>query len=66
MNNKIRKTLSIEFPIDIEQGEAGLVYVTSPLVRGLLIARETEAEALAEAPQALADLTKAKDEHEGR
>lgn len=48
--------IDIIFPIDIEQGKAGLFYVTSPLVRGLLVTGRTENEALDKVQQALADL----------
>jgi len=47
---KTRRTISIEFPVDIQVGSAGLVYVTSPLVRSLLVDGETESEALAQVP----------------
>jgi predicted RNase H-like HicB family nuclease len=47
------------FPIDIEQGKAGLFYITSPLVPGLLVTGRTENEALDSVQGALNDLTEA-------
>ena len=54
-----RTNIDIIFPIDVEQGEAGLFYITSPLVRGLLVTGRTENEALDKVQQALTDLAKA-------
>ncbi len=55
-----RRTVPIDFPVDV-QHDHGLVYVTSPVVRGLLIAGYDEAEALAQVPRVLAALTEAAD-----
>jgi len=40
MATKERKIIRIDFPVDTEVGEHGLVYVTCPLIRGLLLALE--------------------------
>jgi hypothetical protein len=50
----ISKTVSVFFPVDVQHADAGLFYVTSPLVRGLLASGKTEADALAKVSGALA------------
>jgi hypothetical protein len=56
-----KKTIRVSFdlPVEIEQGNAGLVYVSSRLIRGLFIAEATEDEALRMVPDVLAALAKA-------
>lgn len=62
-----RTTISIDdFPLDIEQGKSGLFYVTSPLVRGLLVSGRSENEALDAVPQTLLDLAAAAREEQPR
>ena len=48
--------VAFDFPVDLEHGKTGLVYISSPLVRGLLIAAENEEEALRRVPDVLAKL----------
>ena len=50
--------LHMEMPIEIEE-RAGLVVITSPLVRELLVAERTEALALMEATRAVHRLAEA-------
>jgi len=45
--------------LDIEQGSAGLWYVTSPDVKGLLIADKTPEGALSQVPQAVREIQEA-------
>lgn len=61
-----RTTVTVKLPVDIEQGKAGLVYVTSPLVKGLMAARGTEKEALGDVQLVLDSLTAAIDEDNAR
>jgi hypothetical protein len=42
--------------IKIEQGNTGLHYITSPDMQGLLVAKPSRAEALADAPRAIAEI----------
>ena len=51
--------VAFDFPVDIEHGKTGLVYISSPLVKGLLIAAENEDEALRQMPDVLAKLAQA-------
>lgn len=48
--------VTIRIPIDVEQGDAGLFYITSPLLKGLLVAERTEKEALASLPSRIEDM----------
>src|SRR5260370_41290477 len=51
--------VAFDFPVDIEHGKTGLIYISSPLVRGLLIGARTEEEALRQVPDVLAKLSRA-------
>jgi hypothetical protein len=42
--------------IEIEQGDAGLYYATSPDIKGLLVAKRTVAECWADIPRAIAEI----------
>lgn len=46
MKTKTKSKVTVTVPIEIERGEHGLVYVTSPLIRGLLIGHDSEQSAL--------------------
>lgn len=48
--------VTIRVPIDIEHCPTGLVFVTSPFVKGMLIAKGTKDEALARVPQAIQEM----------
>ena len=61
-----RAAVNFDVPVDVEEGDAGLWYVTSPLVRGLLVADKTEEAALARVPAALRELAGARDDEETR
>lgn len=55
---KIQKWVELKarIPVEIEQGERGLVYVTSRMLRGLMIAAPTEKQALELINSAVEDL----------
>lgn len=52
-------TTEVRLPIKVEQGEAGLWYVTSPLIKGLLVAAHSEVAALRKVQSALTDMARA-------
>lgn len=54
-----RTNINIDLPIDVEQGDAGLFYVTSPNIRGLLVTGQTENEALDKVQWTLTHLAEA-------
>jgi hypothetical protein len=49
----------IMLPLNIEKGKHGLFYITSPVIRGLLVATPTLDGALAEVQRAIDDLASA-------
>ncbi len=51
--------VTVRIPIDIEVGDGGLTYVTSPFIRGLLVAEKTEQDALDKLPNSIEDLASA-------
>jgi hypothetical protein len=53
---KERKTVTVELPVDVERDDGGLVYVTCPLIRGLLVAVEGEENIAAKVNKAVAAL----------
>lgn len=52
-------TIDVRLSVDVEQGEHGLFYATSPLIRGLLTVGASADEALAKVPAAIYDLSAA-------
>jgi hypothetical protein len=50
---------AFNLPVDIERSKGGFVFVTSPIVPGLLITEDTEEEALRQVPDVLAELAQA-------
>lgn len=50
------KSLQVEIPVTIEKSKSGLYFVTSPLIKGLLVSERTEAEALAAAVEGVRQL----------
>lgn len=53
------KMLDVSIPITIKTRDSGLVFVTSPLIKGLLVSERTEEEALESARRAVLDLGQA-------
>jgi hypothetical protein len=53
------KLLTVTIPVKVETAESGLIYVTSPIIRGLLVSERTEEKALASAITAVDDLARA-------
>ena len=51
--------ITIDLPLDIERGKHDLFYVTSPLIRGLLVGAETVEAALKQVPDSVAALVQA-------
>ena len=51
--------VTIRIPVVIELGDAGLTYITSPFIRGLLVAEKTEQEAMEKLAGAIEDLASA-------
>lgn len=48
--------VTVRIPIDVEYGDAGLVYLTSPLLKGLFIANQSEEEAFAILPKVIENM----------
>ena len=48
--------VTVRIPIDIESGDAGLWYITSPFIKGLLIAEHTEELAEGKLKEAIEDM----------
>ena len=55
----ILKTMTVTIPLNIEQGYAGLFYVTCPLIKGLMVALPSQEEAIAAIPHAINALASA-------
>lgn len=51
--------IDAKIPIDIKQGDSGLFFGTSKLVRGLLVTGKSEDEVIRKAPGLLRDLSDA-------
>jgi hypothetical protein len=49
----------LNLPLHVEKGETGIIFVTSPLIRGLLIAEASEEIALRKVHEAVAELARA-------
>lgn len=52
----------VRIPVNVQIGTAGLTYVTSPFIRGLLVSDRTEAAALESVALAIEDLGRASTE----
>ena len=51
-----RADIEAMIPVDIKLGTSGLYFVTSPLIKGLLVSDRTRADVLQRAREALQDL----------
>lgn len=51
------KTITIELPVTINQKESGLLFLRSPLIKGLLVSAHTEEELAAKAQEAISGLS---------
>lgn len=58
---KERKTIQLDLQVDIEESDVGLWYITSPAIRGLLVAAPTRESALLCVGEAVRHLTAAAD-----
>ena len=45
--------IEVRVPVDIEAGKEGLIYGTSPFIKGLLVAEQTEEKTIEQARIAL-------------
>ena len=57
---KVQKWIEVRIPVDVEGGGEGLFYVTSSLLKGLLVAERSEEAALDRAREAIEHLGTAK------
>lgn len=58
----MRKVIQVNLPVDIVQGKSGLVFITSPLIQGVLASGANEAEALGRVQAILDELMEAMDD----
>ncbi len=65
MKSVEQQTVPVDLPVDVEYGAHGLVYVSSPVAKGLLVSGPTKEAAVAKVNDALRDLAAAKREQDG-
>jgi len=53
---KLWMEVTVRVPVHVEECPTGMVFVTSPFVKGLLVAKRSKGEALARAPLAIQEL----------